>query len=243
MKKINIILLVLGIIAIARAILLFMNIWPYNDEDENYANIFAWIYIVISFACLVTPLVPKLFKNKNSKKENNQERINLDGTKIERIRKALFVAGWVPNRKVDIPLVLDYYKKYEIELSNKAIEFFQEFYGIASEWYVENSGLNTLACFEFCLCPYKELGNSNVTEFMDDEEEMYQKIKTCANENVVWVGEIGYVYPAFVWIGDSGKIYCKHDYEEEIRVFDSLIEMIEYEVSGINLDFIIIKKQ
>ena len=60
--------------------------------------------------------------------------------------------------------------------------------------------------------------------------------------NMVMVGEIGYYYPARVWIGECGKLYATHDYEETVRVFDSLIDLIEYEVKGRSFTSIALKK-
>lgn len=49
---------------------------------------------------------------------------------------------------------------------------------------------------------------------------------------ICMIGEIGYYYPARVWIGESGKIFCTHEYDEEVLIFDNVIELIRHEISG-----------
>lgn len=83
-----------------------------------------------------------------------EKRLFLQGNKTERIRRALRKAGWYPGRKVTVFPVLDYYNKWNIALSPQAIAFFQEYYGIASRWYIEVNHLEWGADFEFQLFPY-----------------------------------------------------------------------------------------
>lgn len=43
-------------------------------------------------------------------------------------------AGWFPGRKVDVSDVIKYYENRNIKLSDKAIHFFEEYYGIEDYW-------------------------------------------------------------------------------------------------------------
>ncbi len=96
------------------------------------------------------------------------------------------------------------------------------------------------ADFEFRLFPYPKAYQIDVVDFMYDDAEYsikseeYESVLKLAPEqnNMVMVGEIGYYYPARVWIGECGKLYATHDYEDDVLVFDSLIDLIEYEVKG-----------
>ena len=56
------------------------------------------------------------------------------------------------------------------------------------------------------------------------------------------VGEIGYYYPARVWIGNSGTFYCTHDYEEDCLKFDSVIALISYELSAHELSSVAMRR-
>lgn len=41
---------------------------------------------------------------------------------------------------------------------------------------------------------------------------------------------MGYYYPAVCAIGRSGKLYFKHDYDDNVQVFDSTLETISHEL-------------
>ena len=56
-----------------------------------------------------------------------------------------------------------------------------------------------------------------------------KNVEQFAEEPVVYIGDIGYYYPAFVYIGVSGKIYTAHDYDEIIRCYKSVPEMLRYD--------------
>lgn len=70
-----------------------------------------------------------------------EERSYLCGNKNERIVQALRKAGWYDGRKTEISSVLTYYKKWNIELNEYVIHFFEEYYGIAGRWYIEVENL------------------------------------------------------------------------------------------------------
>lgn len=175
------------------------------------------------------------------------ERTFLQGNKAERICQALKKSGWFYGRKVDISPVIDYYQNRNIALSAKAISFFQEYYGIAGKWYIEVINLEYAADFEFQLFPYPPEYRIDIRDFMYDdsnfliESEEYKNVMDYAKESIVMVGEIGYYYPARVWIGDSGRIYGTHDYEDRVLKFDSIIQLIDHELSGRNLESISMK--
>lgn len=175
------------------------------------------------------------------------ERTFLQGDKTEKIYQVLRKAGWFYGRRVDISSVLDYYQKRNIELSPQAISFFQEYYGIASRWYIEVTNLEHGADFEFQLFPYPKEFRQDVRDFMYDdsdykiETDEYRNAKAYSNEYIVMIGEIGYYYPARVWIGDSGTIYCTHEYEDNVIKFDSVVQLIHYELLSHDLESIAMK--
>lgn len=176
-----------------------------------------------------------------------EERLLLKGDKTERIYQSLRKAGWFPERKVDISPVLEYYKKWNIELNPQAISFFREYYRIASQWYIEVTNLEWAADFDFQLFPYPRNFHVDIVNFMYDdsvyilESDEYKSVKAFSKEYVVMVGEIGYYYPARVWIGNSGTIYCTHDYEDDVRKFDSVIQLILHELFNHDLESVAMK--
>ena len=78
---------------------------------------------------------------------------------------------------------------------------------------------------------YPDTGESRCNEDYFDEEQLEDRktVEAFAGEPVVYIGDIGYYYPAFVYIGVSGKIYTAHDYDDIIRCYDSVPEMLVYD--------------
>ena len=46
-----------------------------------------------------------------------------------------------------------------------------------------------------------------------------EKIREFAGQEVCPIGDIGYYYPAVVYIGENGLLYCTYEWTDEIRVF------------------------
>lgn len=173
-------------------------------------------------------------------KFNTTTRITLTGTWEEKIIQSLKYAGWFPGRKTNNIIIDNYYKRFDIELSDKAKEFVVEYYGIKENWYIETTNMNWGADFEFRLFPYPQPYMTDAVDFMYDDakytvkSEEYESVLKIASQdnNIIMVGEVGYYYPARVWIGESGKIYATHDYEEDVLKFDTIVELIKYELQN-----------
>lgn len=69
----------------------------------------------------------------------------------------------------------------------------------------------------------------------------YEEVLNLANENVVFMGEIGYYYPARVWIGEDGKLYTTHEYDNKVHSFSSLVELILDELAFHEMQSVLIK--
>ena len=46
-----------------------------------------------------------------------------------------------------------------------------------------------------------------------------EKIRAFAGQDVCPIADIGYYYPAVVYIGENGLLYCTYEWKEEIGVF------------------------
>lgn len=155
-------------------------------------------------------------------------------------------AGWYPGRKVNIDEVADYFERFGIELSVKTKDFIAEYYKIKEYWYFDKSETNRGHDFEFILFPYPKSYCTDVKDFMYDdlkgelESDEYKAVKAY-DKNICMIGEIGYYYPARVWIGDSGKLFCTHEYDDEVLVFDDVMELIKHEILGHEPDTVCMK--
>lgn len=175
------------------------------------------------------------------------QRIKLNGNKQERIIQTLNMAGWHSDRSVNLSNIEKYYAEKGIELFKTAKDFFTEFSGIASQWYIEVENFHWAADFTFELFPYPSAYKRDVRDYMFDDQKCevcsadYQAVLDTACEKVILVGEIGYYYPACVWIGESGKLYATHEYDEQVLVFQSVPELISHELLSHDLGSVALK--
>ena len=146
----------------------------------------------------------------------------VNGTIEEKILTILERAGWYPGRRENIDEVIQYYNKYGITLTKKARDFISEYYKIMEYWYFDTDKTNGGPDFEFILFPYPKSFRTDVYDYMYDdvdgklESEEYAAVKKY-DTNVCMIGE-------------SGKILCTHEYDEEVLIFDNIIELIMHEI-------------
>ena len=72
----------------------------------------------------------------------------------------------------------------------------------------------------------------------------YNLSKDYAKEEVCPVGEIGFYYPAEVFVGESGLLYCVYAFQDEIETFNTPAEILESYLKNlmpIGIDFYPIK--
>lgn len=150
--------------------------------------------------------------------------IELTGsTKRERIIQAMKYSGWYEGRCVDIS---PFEKHYGDNLLPTARKFFQEFYGIEETFAVIDGKHESNICFNFTF----ELCTLTAQDECDFNDEI-STIKNTYENDINYIGQIGYYYEGNVWIGKSGKFYSIHEYEDTIRVFNSIWELLEWELS------------
>ena len=174
--------------------------------------------------------------------------IRLDGTRQERAIKALEMAGWYIGRSVDISEVEAYYEKCGVALNEGARQFFREYYGLAEHWWVDrDSKPNQAADFEFSLMPNGDYLQPKDLMFDDADykvpSEDYVSVEQIAGEAFVFVGSIGYYYSARVWIGESGRVYSTHEYDMDAHAYDSVVDLIVWELQKQPFDYITIQKE
>lgn len=87
--------------------------------------------------------------------------------------------------------------------------FYCKYFGLCCEWYFSESGMEREADFAFALFPYLMNGvkdNFRDAEFRNMASDMLREIEQTAGERCQPIGEIGYHYPAWVWISEHGKL-------------------------------------
>lgn len=172
-----------------------------------------------------------------------EDRILLTGTPQEKARQALEKAGWYSGRSADISRVLTFYDSHNIKLSDAAIAFFREYYGIANAWYFGVKNLEWAPDFEFNLFPCHDWKENDDRYFRDESKlKDRQCVAAFAKENVVLVGEIGYYYPSFIYIGDSAKIYADLDSAPVILGYHTIIDYIAEQTEHREFDSVAVRR-
>lgn len=173
-----------------------------------------------------------------------KERISLSGDLKDKVKQLMQYAGWCEGRKVDISIAEQYYFKRGVEMMKSTRRFYQKYFGLCCEWYLEQKKMNWAADFQFALFPYLVNGIKNHLEdayFRDMSGCELAEIEKIAGERCQPVGHIGYYYPAEVWISEYGKLYAKYEYQDEIECFPDVTALIERDLKSCKLDSVAMK--
>ena len=139
------------------------------------------------------------------------------------------------NKNFDIPDIEKYYKDNNIILFDKAKEYFKEYNGIMEIVYLSfEDDENAYYDFNFrLLYPDAYL---KLQDVILEEDYGCDDIQEYAGEECIIVGFVGYYYPGILAIGKSGSLYIHHyDYSDEILKFNSMMELLDYEIPKRNI--------
>ena len=162
------------------------------------------------------------------------DRVLLEGSPDEKIMTCLKAAGWYEGRCVDLTKVKAFYAIGGITLPKGAERFLSQFHGIAANWFFnEPDGMIRQRCcdIDFKLYPYHDLSNQYNNFYFDSEwaeihAEDLQKAAALAGEPVIWVGQIGYYYPAKIYLGSTDRIYAINTHTDKEASYDSIIDYL-----------------
>ncbi|MFW5433553.1 SUKH-3 domain-containing protein [Paenibacillus apiarius] len=155
-------------------------------------------------------------------------------SKQEQMVLLLKKAGWHEGRQVDISRFELHCREEGVELFDSAKHFLQEFSGIDDMVFFKYHHDVPESRFADSWHEYTFNFLPNALEEISRPED-YREILAFAQEDCFCLGESGYYYPAVAAIGRSGKLYLKHDYENDVRVFDTLIQSMEHELSHLDI--------
>ena len=140
-------------------------------------------------------------------------------------RKILQMAGWYEGRLADISVYEQEAYAAHIPLTKTMKNFLYEYAELDSILYLGFESVNNGAAlydYSFKITLNQPYSLSNTKE--------YREICNFAKEKTLCIGEMGYYYPAVCAVGESGKLYLKHDYSDSVEVFDSIIDSIAFEL-------------
>lgn len=179
------------------------------------------------------------------------KKIVLGLSRKEQLKELLKVTGWFEGRCTDISKFELICEEEDIKIFESAKKFLREFSGIKNVVYLSYDKDDTRCLYDFTfdfdiatLCEksnfnkkylrqqkrptlwkeYEEKG-----EDFDDYKD-FEAIEQFAKEDCICVGLFGYYYAGIMAIGQSGKLYVKHDYGDLVEVFDNILDAMESEL-------------
>lgn len=173
-----------------------------------------------------------------------KERISLSGNLKSKVRQLMEYAGWYEERSVDISIAEQYYAERGVPMMKSTQRFYHKYFGLCCEWYLEQKKMEWAADFEFGLFPYLINGIKDHLEdvfFRDMSGCELLEIEQAAGQKCQPIGQIGYYYPAEVWISEYGRLYAKYEYQDEIESFPDIFALIERELKSCKLDSVAMK--
>lgn len=157
----------------------------------------------------------------NSNKENSHLYVK-NKPKYQQIETILQFLGWFDGRVANIE---DF--KHLALLHNcgwtKAINMFCNSYADLDECIYLGFDEDTVAKFDFVM----RLTPDEAAMWYKDP--VFRRITKYSGEPVLCLGSFGYYYEGVIAIGESGKLYVAHDYNDEVKSYDSLNDAIEGE--------------
>ncbi|MBQ6492601.1 MAG: hypothetical protein IJI92_01865 [Erysipelotrichaceae bacterium] len=155
--------------------------------------------------------------------------IRLNGTLKERLDQAIRMS-YTGVTSIEFNHFRHIYSTAGIRLLPSAEEFFKHYGGVFRNYYLVLSDPSYNDDFHFDFY-------ADSTDPKEPEEEVLlrldnamrskKKVKEFAQQKVCPVAKIGYFYPADVFVGENGLLYCVYGLHDEIDVFHTPNEILE----------------
>lgn len=150
-----------------------------------------------------------------SLRQRINEAIQLTHSAVDDEQCACFCKFYAEAGEEQLPAAMSFYRNYGNCFKKLCFVF-------------ENPGYNKEFVFEFYSdLPYpNHEGVGRLQRAMEDKKAIveYAKQKVCP------VGDFGFYYPATVYVGADGILYCVYEYEDKIRVFKTVEALLEFEL-------------
>ncbi|MBO4336409.1 MAG: hypothetical protein J5846_11375 [Desulfovibrio sp.] len=152
--------------------------------------------------------------------------IELTGTLKERLDTAIYLT-YTNVSEAELEHFRYIYKKAQIPLLPAAEEFYRQYGGVLKNYYIvlTNSEFNR----EIYLYFYANISVSEKESLTRLQDAMLDldSVRAYAKQKICPVADIGYYYPAVVYVGQNGLLYCTYDFKDEIEVFRKPSEILE----------------
>lgn len=157
--------------------------------------------------------------------------IELTGSLKQRIDEAIRLAHTDVSDE-ELEHFRSLYKKAQIPLLPSAEDFYKHYGGVFRNYYIvlTNPEFNKEVYLNF----YADSSNfeKEALRRLDDAMMDIDSVRDFAKQEVCPVGDIGYYYPAVVYVGENGLLYCTYEFKDEIEVFRNPSEILESYLKG-----------
>ena len=166
----------------------------------------------------------------------------LEGTLRERIIKMMEIAGDNENNRWKISSIKESYKRAKVNLYPTAEKFISRYAYLFSA--MSPTFKYEVECTRFYFDCY-----DSIDEITDQVEllkkatfdtmspntgynfsKIYLKVKEKALCNITAVGRFGYFPASTLYVGENGKLYATKGDINDIRVYNSVVDLLEYEL-------------
>ncbi len=163
--------------------------------------------------------------------------IELKGTLKEKVEEAVRLVCTEVSEE-EVAGFIQLYEKAGVKLLPSAIEFFKQYGGAYRNDYImlKDPTFNneiSLECFNTITDFYysgnydPEKTEKDMLRRLEWAMEEIDTVRDFAKQAVCPIGEFGYYYPATVYIGEDGRLYCVYEFQETIDVFNTPAEILE----------------
>lgn len=142
----------------------------------------------------------------------------------EQYEMFLKVAGWYEGRTVDITAYKEMASSRFVELTPASYQFIASYANLEPNiQFCYEEGGDSYFDFDFRL-------NIEAADIFSQGQD-YQSILRHAQEKCLCIGIMGHYYAGVLAIGESGTLYLKHDYNDHVQQFTSMLDIIASELS------------
>ena len=166
----------------------------------------------------------------------------LKGSLRERIIQMMEIAGDEENKRWKISSIKESYKKAKVNLYPTAEKFISRYAYLFSA--MSPTFKYEIECTRFYFDCYDSIDeDTDQVELLRKAtfdttlpntgynfSKIYLKIKEKALCNITAVGRFGYFPASTLYIGENGKLYATKDNINDIRVYDNVVDLLEYEL-------------
>ena len=148
--------------------------------------------------------------------------IELSGTRRERLDQAIRLA-YTEVSEAELEHFRAMYRKAGIALLPAAEALYRRYGGVFRKQYLflDDPVYNRDVYLAF----YADISDSEkeILRRFDEAMQDIDQVRAFAKQELCPIGDIGFYYPACVYVGEDGLLYCIFEYRDEIEVHSSCL--------------------